>query len=347
MSKKEISEHARALARRGAAKGGRKRAANMSPEERSENARRAAQARWGGPSIPQATHTGELEIASRQLSCAVLENGKRLFTQEGFLMAIGRSAKAKGGTGGLALVDGLPPFLAAANLKPFISMKLQESTTPIIFRAPKGGRAYGYDAELLPMVCEVYLKARDAGEILPTQSHIVDQCDLIMRGLAHVGIIALVDEATGYQEIRDRIALQKILEKYITDEWAKWTKTFPDEFYRELFRLKGLQYPVPDGRKPLYVGHWTNNIVYSRLAPGVLKALRVRNPVTETGHRKRKHHQHLTRDLGHPVLTEHLSNVTFLMKTCRSWPEFERRLNRAIPKYGDTMPLDLGSDDED
>jgi hypothetical protein len=105
--------------------------------------------------------------------------------------------------------------------------------------------------------------------------------------------VALIDEATGYQEVRDRNALQVILDKYLTDEWAKWTKTFPDDFYKELFRLKGIEYPPRSGKKASYVGHWTNDVVYDRLVPGLKEELKKKNPVTGKGHRARKHHQHL------------------------------------------------------
>jgi hypothetical protein len=158
-----------------------------------------------------------------------------------------------------------------------------------------------------------------------------------------VGIIALVDAATGYEEVRDRLALQAILDKYVTDEWAKWTKVFPDDYYRELFRLKSL--PYPPGRdsfkRPSYVGHWTNDIVYSRLAPGVLRELKRLNPRLPSGRRRRTFHQHLTRDFGSPELRDHLAQVIFLMKACTDWDDFRRRLNRAAQKYGDTIPLDL------
>jgi hypothetical protein len=197
------------------------------------------------------------------------------------------------------------------------------------------------------VVCEVYLRLRDAyvadGKEPPKNyRHIIEACDILMRALAHVGITALVDEATGFQEVRDRQALQKILEKYISDEWAKWTRRFPPEFYKQLFRLKGIPFPPSEGtKKPSYVGHWTNDIVYSRLAPGVLAKLREVNPRTASGGRARKHHQHLTEDVGAPELQQHLSNVTFLMKTCQTWAEFKERLEVAAPKVGDTMRLPL------
>lgn len=38
--------------------------------------------------------------------------------------------------------------------------------------------------------------------MLPSQRHIADRAETLIRGLATVGIFALVDEATGYQKIR-------------------------------------------------------------------------------------------------------------------------------------------------
>ena len=83
-------------------------------------------------------------------------------------------------------------------------------------------------------MAEVYLKARDDGVLLAQQKRTAAACEGLVRGLAFVGIIALVDEATSYQEIRDRQALNRILDKYLLAEQAKWAKRFPDEFYKEL-----------------------------------------------------------------------------------------------------------------
>lgn len=149
-----------------ASKGGLARAESLEPSQRTEIARQAARARWN-QELPRATHTGQLNIAGTIINCAVLETGKRLLTQETFLTAIGRAPKAKGKTGSFA-IDGMPPFLAAENLKPFISEDLMQSTTPIFCRNENGVRLAGYDAILLPMVCEVYLKLRDKGRKFQT-----------------------------------------------------------------------------------------------------------------------------------------------------------------------------------
>lgn len=280
----KVNEAAKELSKLGASKGGIARAKKLTPEERSEIARKAVETRWeraGTIPIHKAQYAGQIHIGNKILPCAVLDDGTRVLTQEGFLKAIGRSGKPAAGRG--SSVEKIAPFLDLDNLKPFINEELVSSTKPILFRTIKGIRAYGYKADLLPKVCEVYLRARDENVLLQPQIKFAQACDILIRGLAHIGIIALVDEATGYQEVRDRLALQEILDRYLTDEWAKWTKTFPDDYYRELFKLKGIPYPPLSSKRPQYIGHWTNDIIYSRLAPGVLKALKEKNPRLPSG----------------------------------------------------------------
>ena len=280
-----------------------------------------------------------LVIGDIEIPCYVLENEIRVLSQGGFLQAIGRSRTPPAGTGGG--VDDLPAFLAASNLKPFLS-QIQEtaSTTPIPFLAPSRGLTYGYPAILLPQVCEVYLKARDAGVLLPGQQHIAERAEILIRGLATVGIIALVDEATGYQDIRSKLALAKILEEFIAKELQPWTKTFPYEFYTEIARLKGWP-PLYSMKRPSVVGHYTNDIVYERIAPGLLQELRSVNPTLPTGRRRQRHHQWFTPEFGHPRLKEHLAAVTALMRAAPNWPAFQRSLQRAFRKLNENLPLPI------
>jgi len=55
-------------------------------------------------------------------------------------------------------------------------------------------------------------------------------CDVLMRGLAHVGIVALVDEATGYQYDRASKLLKRFLSSSFSKELLRWAKTFPMSF---------------------------------------------------------------------------------------------------------------------
>ena len=203
--------------------GGEARAKRLSKQERSEIARQAALRRWTkGQEIAQATHEGLLEIGQLEIPCAVLSDGTRVLTQFGFLQAIGRSGRPAAGRG--SSFERRAPFLDSDNLKPFVDEDLGTASRAITLRMVSGSIAHGYRADLLPRVCEVYLQARDAGALRSSQMKFAIACDMIMRGLAHVGIIALVDEATGFQAHRARRALADILEKFISDELRRWVK---------------------------------------------------------------------------------------------------------------------------
>ena len=283
-----------------------------------------------------------LVIGDVEIECYVLEDETRVLSHRGFLRAIGRTGRPVSAVESHVLQT--PVFLRPTSIQLFVNSALVRASQPIKFQSTGGGSpAFGFHAELLPKVCEVYLRARQEGTLKPSQHHIADRCEIIVRGLATVGIIALVDEATGYQKIREKRALAKILEKFIAEELQPWTKTFPYQFYRQIFRLK--RWPGPDGvKRPSIIGHYTNDIVYARIATGVLEELRKRNPTLPSGNRKDKHHQWFTPDLGHPKLKEHLAAVTALMRAAANWGQFQRSLKRAFPVLNDQYEMNLGDD---
>ena len=216
-------------------KGGLARAERLTPTERRDIAKAAADARWG---LPRAEYEGELVIPGIvPLKAANLVDGRRVLISKAFLQALGRPWK-----GTYARTE-RPNFIDAKNLDPFITDELREMLEPINYLSERGQAVTGYRAELLPLVCEVYLRARDAGNVLtPSQVPIAEYADRLMRGLARTGIIALVDDATGYTKVRARDELQKILAAYVSPELLPWSKRFPDSFYEELHRVRGWKY---------------------------------------------------------------------------------------------------------
>lgn len=319
------------------------RAESLSASDRKAIAGKGAAARWakeyGLPKAMFGSDESPLVIGGVPVDCYVLDDGRRVLTQESFLLSMGRAAKAKGGHGVRTAVDNIPPFLAAANLKSLIEREITGSTSPIEFVTTKGVRVLGYPAELLPETCRVYLSARDEGVLLASQKHIAARADMLVRALASVGIASLVDEATGYQEVRDKKALAALLDKYLLKEFAAWAKRFPDDFYQEMFRLRGWSFPSVSGGKPGIVGRYTMDIVYERLAPGLVTELEQRNPKNDAGKRKAKHHQWLSDEIGHPALSAHIQGVTWLMKASDNWDQFMRSLDRAKPKSGTQLQL--------
>lgn len=282
-----------------------------------------------------------LVIGDIEIPCYVLEDETRVLTQAGFLEALGRHRKAN-----VRGEERVPPVLQGKAIKPFISQEMLGKSRPIRFSPESGGVASGYRAQLLPEVCEVYLRARDAGVLPNNQQHVAKQAEILIRGLATVGVIALVDEATGYQRIREERALATILEDFIVKERQPWTRTFPYEFYEEICRLKGWP-SFRAVKRPSVIGRYTNDLVYDRLAPGVLAELQRINPVLpETGARASKHHQWLTPELGHPKLREHLIGVIALMRAASSWDMAKRNIRKVYPKPGETRPMELTESDD-
>lgn len=286
--------------------------------------------------MQKALKGGSINLGFTEIPCAVLKDGTRLITTSGVNRALGR-ANASGGKGG---IDKLPPFLNLLTLKPFISNELASSMCPIEFQMKNGSKALGYKAETLPLICEVFLKARDSGVLIGKQIEHAATADLIMRSLAHVGIVALVDEATGFQEFRDKNALQAVLDKYLSLEAAKWAKTFNDSFFLSIFRLKKWNPSKELRHKPQAMAHITKDLVYKRLVPSLIEALEDKNPKTEKGRRKTCHHQLLSREHGLTHLKGHLFMLEKLMKTSHSWDEFMCKVNNLLP-YADTDDIEV------
>ncbi len=337
----------------GKSKGGYARAQSLQPDERRLIAQKAAAARWNEHKIKQATYTGELSIGGRTLSCAVLEDGTRVLSQNGVGAALGR---VKGGAyqPKIAEDDGekLPFFIAATALRQFISDDLLlVLNNPIPYQNLKGGGiASGIPATALPQICDVWLRAREAGVLNKPQKAVAQRAEILMRSLASVAIISLVDEATGYQEIRPRDALQAYLEKLIAKELAAWAKKFPDEFYENIYKLKGWPWPGMTVNRYSVVAHYTNDLVYDRLAPGLRKALEEKNPKNEKGWRLAKNHQWLTADIGDPMLAQHLHSLVMFQRLAISsgfgWNRFVKMVDRVMPKRGATLELPFPEETE-
>lgn len=328
------------------AQGGIARANALTATRRKEISRKAAMARWDKANdIPTAEYTGELKIGDLTLPCAVLPDGTRVISQGGVTAAFG---PVTGGWQKRKQADSehtgdLPAFLVAASLKDFISADLRTLVSvPKRYRDPRGGPIrIGLEATLLPKVCEVWLKARDAKALTKIQLPVANRANILIRGLAHTGIIALVDEVTGYQRFRTQDALTKILEAFIAKELQPYVSTFPSSFYEEIYRLRGLEYPKDTVKRPQYFGVLTNDIVYRRLAPGVLKELKRVTPKFSSGRLKDKLFQRLTQNKGYPKLREHLGAVLTMMQLSENWHDFLDKLDRLRPRL-DLPQLEKG-----
>lgn len=329
----------------GRAVGGRARAEALSPARRQEIAKVAVRARIELGKLPKATHGSAdhpLRIGDIEIPCYVLEDGTRVLSQRGLQAGVGMSTG-----GGSAGEQRLASFAASIAEKSTENNELvvrgraltESLQKPVKFRVPGQGRpVYGYEATVLADLCDLILAARAAGKLQRQQEHIAKQAEILVRGFARVGIIALVDEATGYQKDRAKDALAKILEAYVAKELQPWVKTFPVDYYEQMCRLRGLPFPPVGANYPSYFGTLTNNIVYDRLAPGLRHELK---QLAAKDNKKGRLHQRLTTEIGHPKLREHLASVVTVMKLSSSYEDFSEKLESVHPKFGDNLKLDF------
>jgi len=297
--------------------------------------------------VLKAIRTGRLNLGGYKISCAVLEDYSRVLVERSMAIALGkrgggaywqRKKKASDVQNGALF----PEYVSAKYIQEFMSKELrQKLENPINYINLRAKFTTGVDATVLPDICDLWITARDKGALNEGQIETANRAYVLMKGFANVGIIALIDEVTNFQEIRDHLALQEILDKYLLPYQAAWAKRFSDDFYKAIFRLKKWPYNPSSVKRPSIIGTMTNDIVYARLAPGILEELKKRTPKDEKGRRIHRFHQLLTEDIGHPKLQEHLVKATVLMDASPNYPTFHRLLQRALPRMGETIPMDI------
>jgi hypothetical protein len=293
--------------------------------------------------IPKATHQGEININGLIISCAVLEDGTRVVSERSIADAIGATGSGaywrKRKEGGAIK----PRYLYANFLDNYISEELSLSLSKSIrYVAVNGSEALGLKAEILPEICDVWVKADQKGAVPKSSKNTSEKAYVLLKGFATVGIIALIDEATGYQDIRVKDALQEILNQYLLEDAKKYQVTFPLELYKQWFRLNNWEWKEQNAQKrPGVIGTWTNKYIYERIAPNILHELERKNPKNAKGYREYKHFQFLTDEVGEPKLREFFGGLIALARATTSWRKYTELVERAYPKIGDQLDLFL------
>jgi hypothetical protein len=326
---------AAALGRIGGKKGGRVRAQRLSPEERRASAQKAAAIRWAKPPAalasaiiptetvdqptgddlppsPFAKFKGELSLGGTPIDCYVLDTGERVIS----LRAIVKT---------LAGIDAsnLGDYIGVNALKPFINSDLILGETRDFHIPGTQLRGRGILAERFIEILNGYIKALEVGELkTDRQREIAIKCSIVLGACAKVGLIALIDEATGYQYERAEDALQIKLRAFIADELREWEKTFPDELWEQFGRLTNWRGSLH--RRPKWWGHLVMELIYDALDPDIAKYLRENKPKPFLS--GQHYHRWLTQDVGLKSLISHIYEIIGIAKTCQSMRELQAKV---------------------
>lgn len=286
------------------------------------------------------THEGELNLNGLIIPCFVLEDGTRILSGRGLQEALRiRDKPEKGEKRGGYILD---KFFKAKTLKSLVESKLKVANFEPIICYRGNQKMHGYEATVLVDLCDMMLDARKKRMLTTERQQIVaDQCEILVRAFAKVGIIALVDEATGYQYTREKFELQAILKAFISDEIMKWQETFQLSFYKEIFRLWNIPFtPQNIKRKPMFIGTLTNKFVYENLPKGifVLEKLKEKTPKTVGGNYRYRLHQSLTPEVGREALKKVIYSVEAIASISDNKRQFVKLINE---KYGQKeIPFD-------
>lgn len=314
------------------AKGGRARAEKLSTKERREIARKAAQARWeklkSGDKIAIADTAGRLRIGEVDLEVYVLQDRRRVISKRAMANAL--TLKSEGGNAFLRT-------MTRKGISQTISPTLRSAIeNPIPFTGIRGESCDGYEAATLIEICDAIIEARNQNALAASQYFLAHQAEIIVRSAAKVGIIAMVDEATGYLD-KVKGEYRRLFEGYVKDELSEWEKHFPDKFFDMIYRLYGLKRQQPDTSKhPQFFGHFIRKFVYFPLANSngaILDQLEKRNPVVYSGGgRKYKFFQYLSDEVGADAFKQHLWQVVGIGESSRDKRGFEQSFYRAFPE---------------
>lgn len=264
------------------------------------------------PSIPVAQWPGVLEVGNVELPVYVLEDGRRVISRTGATDVItGR----KGG-------GNLESYLGVGALKDYIPEDWHDHMIEFSIPQVQNKTVRGMAAETFLDICRAYVQALDDGALLTDrQRDIAAKASMFLASCAKVGLVALIDEATGYQYERAEDALQFKLRLFLEEEMRKWESTFPDELWREFGRLTNWSGPIT--QRPKYWGKLVMELIYEYLDPDVAEWLRKNNPNPQ---KRQNHHQWLSSQYGLRKLMEHIWMVIGLAKACQSMPELKSRM---------------------
>lgn len=280
----------------------------------------------------------DLLIGDALVRCCVLNDGRRVIKDKSLFAAIGKTRK------GEVRVDGFPAIIGSKTLANLYLELYGNDVSPIDrFEVAEfsGRTGLWYDANSIPIICDLYLEAESRNAISSGQEHVLERTKLLLRALAKVGITALIDEATNYQDQRGKNELQILLSKYITEHLQPYSNEFPAEYFENLFRLYGIPYDPTTNKRPRYFAQFNLKYVYNMLAPNAVEALDKFNPPIYNEDRRRsdrryRMYRHLTED-GIKELREHLKQLVTVMKLSNNIDDFKIKFDNIFSDKIETL----------
>lgn len=311
--------------------GGKARKAALPAEQRSDIASAAARARWMKPEergeLPVARSEGVLPVGDVHIDCYVLQDRRRLISKRAMARALNLQSE-----GGNAFMKTLSGKRLGSAIGSELAAKI---INPIHFKRLAGDLAHGFEATVLIDLCNALIAARHT--LLPSQQFLAVQAEIIVRSSAKLGIIALIDEATGFIEDKRKHEYRELWQAFIQDNYRQWEQEFPNDLFDMMYRIYGLKRINPKSTKhPRFFSKFLRKYIYAPLANSngaILEELEERNPVVyANGGRRLKLFQFLNEEIGMPALRQHIWQTVGIGRTVSNREQFDRAFMTAFPQ---------------
>lgn len=258
--------------------------------------------------LPKAAFMGVLTLDGAELTCFVLNDGRRV---------ISRSAIARG------LDEKSKDFerIRQGPVEKFLPPDLDDQMVEFEIKGVTH-TAKGLTADAFLDICAGLVRAMNSdAQLTERQRSMAVRASALLAACAKIGLIALIDEVTGNQYDRPADELQMKLKAYLADEMRKWERTFPDQLWLEFGRLTNWKGTA--SQRPKYWGKLVMELVYDYLDKDVADWLRQNAPSPRKG---QNYHQWLTGQFGLKKLTEHVWMLIGMASTCHSMRELKTKM---------------------
>ena len=133
-----------------------------------------------------------------------------------------------------------------------------------------------------------------------------------------------------------RVCVEKKLKPYVA--------TIPTVFYKELFRLHGLNFDSDTILRPIHFGILVNDLIFKRLPPETLDPLKTKSRKVNLCKTKKNKNDAL--QVAYGQLHQHIGETIAMMKLSNTFDAFKEKINRLSPLCTDILPFTFESDSD-
>lgn len=210
------------------------------------------------------TNIGKIILSDTlEIECYVLENGSRVITKQGIQKTLGISNKNNNGFSLEDIILSSEVKKSQEKFEYFLPIKkaLQNN-----FKSTSQQNTRFYDVEVLITICSHINRMKLLGFLPDELDWLHVTSEKIRDAFSKLGIIAFVDDATGYTKFRKQNEYVEKLKLLLSEDAGEWEKCFTTDFYEIFWKFWGNRKKFDGSKKQQFFRALMEKYVYTPLA---------------------------------------------------------------------------------